>query len=81
GITAGPKGAGITLSASVNAAKGKEKGNGTSWNETTLDAGQTVSLTSGRDTVLKGAQVNGDKITADVGRDLTLSSLKDSDKY
>ncbi|MDO2440947.1 hemagglutinin repeat-containing protein [Enterobacter nematophilus] len=81
GITAGPKGAGITLSASVNAAKGKEKGNGTSWNETTLDAGQTVSLTSGRDTVLKGAQVNGDKITADVGRDLTLSSLQDSDKY
>lgn len=81
GITAGPNGAGITVSASVNAARGSEKGNGTSWNETTLDAGQNVNLTSGRDTVLKGAQVNGDKITADVGRDLTLSSLQDSDKY
>ncbi|MEH3826743.1 contact-dependent inhibition toxin CdiA [Enterobacter roggenkampii] len=81
GITAGPNGAGITVSASVNAARGSEKGNGTTWNETTLDAGQNVSLTSGRDTVLKGAQVNGDKITADVGRDLTLSSLQDSDKY
>ncbi|WP_407220032.1 contact-dependent inhibition toxin CdiA [Enterobacter sp. CPE_E1214] len=81
GITAGPNGAGITVSASVNAARGSEKGNGTSWNETTLDAGQNVSLTSGRDTVLKGAQVNGDKVTADVGRDLTLSSLQDSDKY
>ncbi|OEI72605.1 contact-dependent inhibition toxin CdiA, partial [Enterobacter sp. ku-bf2] len=81
GITAGPNGAGITVSASVNAARGSEKGNGTSWNETTLDAGQNVSLNSGRDTVLKGAQVNGDKITADVGRDLTLSSLQDSDKY
>jgi filamentous hemagglutinin len=81
GITAGPNGAGITVSASVNAARGSEKGNGTSWNETTLDAGQNVSLTSGRDTVLKGAQINGDKVTADVGRDLTLSSLQDSDKY
>ena len=81
GITAGPNGAGITVSASVNAARGSEKGNGTSWNETTLDAGQNVNLTSGRDTLLKGAQVNGDKITADVGRDLTLSSLQDSDKY
>lgn len=81
GITAGPNGAGITVSASVNAARGSEKGNGTSWNETTLDAGQNVNLTSGRDTVLKGAQVNGDKVTADVGRDLTLSSLQDSDKY
>lgn len=81
GITAGPNGAGITVSASVNAARGSEKGNGTSWNETTLDAGQNVNLTSGRDTVLKGAQVNGDKVTADVGRDLTLSSQQDSDKY
>ncbi|WP_414455846.1 contact-dependent inhibition toxin CdiA [Enterobacter quasiroggenkampii] len=81
GITAGPNGAGITVSASVNAARGSEKGNGTSWNETTLDAGQNVNLTSGRDTVLKGAQVNGDKVTVDVGRDLTLSSLQDSDKY
>ena len=81
GITAGPNGAGITVSASVNAARGSEKGNGTTWNETTLDAGQNVNLTSGRDTVLKGAQVNGDKVTADVGRDLTLSSLQDSDKY
>ncbi|WP_406915822.1 contact-dependent inhibition toxin CdiA [Enterobacter quasiroggenkampii] len=81
GITAGPNGAGITVSASVNAARGSEKGNGTSWNETTLDAGQNVNLTSGRDTVLKGAQINGDKVTADVGRDLTLSSLQDSDKY
>nr|WP_276854951.1 hemagglutinin repeat-containing protein [Enterobacter oligotrophicus] len=81
GVTAGQNGAGISVSASVNAAKGSEKGNGTTWNETTLDAGQNISLTSGRDTVLRGAQINGDKVTADAGRDLTLSSLQDSDKY
>ncbi|MEN3755061.1 hemagglutinin repeat-containing protein [Mangrovibacter sp. SLW1] len=81
GITAGPKGAGFTISASMNAAKGSAKGNGTSWNETTLDAGQEISLNSGRDTLLQGAQINGDKISADIGRDLTLSSLQDSDNY
>jgi len=39
-----------------------------------LDAGNRVSLTSGRDTTLKGAQVSGEQITADVGRNLTLQS-------
>jgi len=81
GITAGKDGAGFTVSASGNAAKGGERGNGTTWKESTLDAGQNVSLSSGRDTLLQGAQVNGDKVTADVGRDLTLSSLQDSDTY
>ncbi|WP_312202231.1 hemagglutinin repeat-containing protein [Kosakonia cowanii] len=81
GITAGKDGAGFTVSASGNAAKGGEKGNGTTWKESTLDAGQNVSLSSGRDTLLQGAQVNGDKVTAEVGRDLTLSSLQDSDNY
>ncbi|PDO84931.1 hypothetical protein BK796_14820 [Kosakonia pseudosacchari] len=54
-----------------NTGKGGEKGNGTTWNETTLDAGQNISLKSGCDTLLQGAQVNGDKVTVDVGRDLT----------
>ncbi|ROP60173.1 filamentous hemagglutinin [Enterobacter sp. BIGb0383] len=81
GITAGPNGAGFTVSASANAGKGGEKGNGTTWNETTLDAGSNVSLTSGRDALLQSAQVNGEKVTADIGRDLTLSSLQDSNNY
>ena len=81
GIVAGKNGAGFMVSASGNASKGNEKGNGTSWNETTLDAGQNVDLTSGRDTLLQGAQVNGDKVKADIGRDLTLSSQQDSNNY
>ncbi|MDO4237858.1 hemagglutinin repeat-containing protein, partial [Pseudomonas sp.] len=46
-----------------------------------MDAGKQVSLISGRDTALKGAQVSADKITATVGRDLTLQSLQDTDNY
>ncbi|HAI4005852.1 TPA: contact-dependent inhibition effector tRNA nuclease [Escherichia coli] len=75
------KGAGISVFASVNAAKGREKGNGTEWTETTTDSGKTVTINSGRDTVLNGAQVNGNRIIADVGHDLLISSQQDTSKY
>ncbi|EET8575375.1 hemagglutinin repeat-containing protein [Escherichia coli] len=77
----GTNGGGLSIFASINGSKGSEKGNGTTWTETTLDAGKNVSLTSGRDTTLSGAQVSGKKVTADVGNNLTISSLQDSDRY
>ncbi|EOO4447261.1 contact-dependent inhibition toxin CdiA [Escherichia coli] len=80
-IGAGGNGAGISVFASVNAAKGSEKGNGTEWTETTTDSGKTVTMNSGRDTVLNGAQVNGNRIIADVGHDLLISSQQDTSKY
>ncbi|HHO4319878.1 TPA: VENN motif pre-toxin domain-containing protein, partial [Escherichia coli] len=58
-----------------------EKGNGTEWTETTTDSGKTVTINSGRDTVLNGAQVNGNRIIADVGHDLLISSQQDTSKY
>ncbi|EEP5105013.1 filamentous hemagglutinin N-terminal domain-containing protein [Salmonella enterica] len=75
------KGAGISVFANVNAAKGKENGNGTDWTETTIDSGKTVTIRSGNDIMLNGAQVNGNKIVADVGHDLLMSSQQDSNKY
>ncbi|HHY1713867.1 TPA: contact-dependent inhibition effector tRNA nuclease [Escherichia coli] len=77
----GTNGGGLSIFASINGSKGSEKGNGTTWTETTLDAGKNVSLTSGHDTTLSGAQVSGEKVTADVGNNLTISSLQDSDRY
>ena len=74
GVGVGSGGWGITVSASLNRSTGKEKGNGVTQNETTLDAGHQLTLTSGRDTTLAGAQVSGEKVVADVGRDFTLSS-------
>ncbi|KYL37311.1 Toxin CdiA (plasmid) [Escherichia coli] len=80
-IGAGGNGAGISVFASVNAAKGSEKGNGTEWTEATIDSGKTVTINSGRDTVLNGAQVNGNRIIANVGHDLLISSQQDTSKY
>ncbi|WP_421511064.1 hemagglutinin repeat-containing protein [Enterobacter sp. JS8-1] len=80
-IGGGKSGYGISVFANGNASKGHEKGDGTAWTETTLDSGGTVSLTSGRDAILSGAQVSGDKIVADIGRDLWMSSQQDSNDY
>ncbi|HBC8211486.1 TPA: VENN motif pre-toxin domain-containing protein, partial [Escherichia coli] len=44
-------------------------------------SGKTVTINSGRDTVLNGAQVNGNRIIADVGHDLLISSQQDTSKY
>lgn len=81
GIGVGSGGYGISVSASVNSSKGSQTGNSLTHNETTLDAGNAVHIISGRDTTLKGAQVSGESITADIGRNLTLQSEQDSDRY
>ncbi|MFJ2602681.1 hemagglutinin repeat-containing protein [Pantoea agglomerans] len=81
GIGVGSGGYGISVSASVNAAKGSEKGKGLTHSETTLDAGNRLSLTSGRDTTLTGAQASGESVKVDAGRNLTLTSEQDSDRY
>ncbi|WP_431606058.1 hemagglutinin repeat-containing protein [Enterobacter dykesii] len=80
-IGAGGSGAGISVFANVNAAHGKDKGNGTDWTETTIDSGKNVTLKSGHDTVLDGAQVNGNKIVTDVGHDLLMRSQQNNSDY
>jgi len=81
GIGMGKDGAGINISASGNASRGSESGNGTQHNETTIDAGNRISINSGDDTTMAGAQVSGNSVVADIGGDLTISSLQDSDYY
>ncbi|MFC0226176.1 hemagglutinin repeat-containing protein, partial [Serratia aquatilis] len=73
--------AGVMASVNANKGQGSENGNGTQWTETTVDSGNKVNITSGRDTTLSGAQVSGDSVKMDVGRDLTLSSQQDSDRF
>jgi filamentous hemagglutinin len=81
GINFGQGANGLSLNASANKGKGSETGNGTSHNETTVNAGNNLTISSGRDTTLTGAQVSGEKVTMDVGRNLTLTSEQDTDNY
>ncbi|EPD0810989.1 hemagglutinin repeat-containing protein [Escherichia coli] len=81
GIGVGAGGWGISVSASANQGKGSEKGNGTTHTETTVDAGKQLTIISGRDTTLTGAQAGGETVKVDAGRHLTLTSEQDSDHY
>ncbi|WP_254894759.1 hemagglutinin repeat-containing protein [Chromobacterium haemolyticum] len=73
--------AGISIFANANKGRGKEEGQGSRWNETVLNAGDTLNLQSGRDASLTGASASGKTVVADIGRNLTLQSLQDQDRY
>ncbi|SUW65724.1 Filamentous hemagglutinin [Buttiauxella agrestis] len=72
---------GIGVSASGFQSKGTADGKTTEYVNSRVNASNELSMSSGRDTIISGAQALGDKITADVGRDLTISSLQDTDEY
>ncbi|WP_338423844.1 hemagglutinin repeat-containing protein [Buttiauxella ferragutiae] len=72
---------GIGVSASGFQSKGSADGKTTEYINSRVNASNELSMSSGRDTIISGAQALGDKITADVGRDLTISSLQDTDEY
>lgn len=80
-IGAGQGGAGISVFANANKGSGNENGDGLTHTETTVDAGNKLTVNSGRDTTLRGAQLNADQVVANVGRNLTLQSEQDVNNY
>lgn len=83
GVSLGVSGpsSGLSVFANGNKSQGNEHGDGTFWSETTVDSGGTLSMHSGRDTALVGAQASGETVKVDAGRNLTLQSQQDSDNY
>lgn len=49
---------GLSVFANANKSQGSEHGDGTFWSETTIDSGGKLSMHSGRDTLLSGAQAS-----------------------
>ncbi|MFJ1303051.1 hemagglutinin repeat-containing protein [Pseudomonadota bacterium AL_CKDN230030165-1A_HGKHYDSX7] len=74
-------GGGINIFASGYVGSGNARGNGTTYRETQVSAEDTLTLISGRDTLLIGAQARADQIRADIGRNLLLASQQDMDRY
>ncbi len=72
---------GIGASASGYQSKGGTDGTSTEYVNSRVNARDELSLSSGRDITLSGAQALGDKIKVDAGRDLSISSLQDTDDY
>ncbi|WP_374883597.1 hemagglutinin repeat-containing protein, partial [Brucella rhizosphaerae] len=80
GVSAGVSITGVEFGPYANAhgGVGKSKGNGTTQVNTHVNATGNITIESGRDTNLKGAVVEGDTVTADVGRDLNIISVPDT---
>jgi hypothetical protein len=63
--------------------RGREEGKseGISHTESNIKADHTLSLESGRDTILKGSRIEGEKVQADVGGSLSMESEQDRKTY
>ncbi len=72
---------GLLFNAGASTLRANADGTGTTWNETQLVAGRRLSITSGNDTSLRGAQARAEQIVAEVGGNLSIESLPDTRVY
>ncbi|WP_080492923.1 hemagglutinin repeat-containing protein [Burkholderia ubonensis] len=72
---------GFTLELGASTAHGNANGNSVTNRDTQITASDTLSMTSGRDTNLRGAEVSGNTVNASVGRDLNIQSQQDTSTY
>ncbi len=75
------KNTGISVFANGSNAHGQGNGDSVTQTNTTVAAGNNLTMKSGGDTTLSGARVSGDKVKVDVGGDLTMTSLQDTSNY
>ena len=61
--------------------KGKENGSTTSYRASTVNANDTLTMKSGKDTDLIGSTVSGNKVKADVDDNLNIESLQTKKEY
>uniref|UniRef100_UPI000AA6CC83 hemagglutinin repeat-containing protein n=1 Tax=Type-E symbiont of Plautia stali TaxID=1560357 RepID=UPI000AA6CC83 len=72
---------GIGVQASGYMASGSENGSSTAYVNSRVNAKDNLTLSSGNDTLLSGAQALGNSISVNAGNNLTLTSLQDTDSY
>ncbi|WP_376711360.1 hemagglutinin repeat-containing protein [Pseudochrobactrum lubricantis] len=80
GVSAGVtlSGVGVSVTGNANVGSGKSNSSGTTQVNSHVTGAGDIKLESGRDTNLKGAVVEGETITANVGRDLNIISVPDT---
>ena len=81
GFALGGQQNGFTLELAASGAKGHANGDSVTNRDTQIAATNNVSITSGRDTNLRGAEVSGNTVDANVGRDLNIQSVQDTANY
>lgn len=81
GLSLGGSRNGFTLDLGVSGNRGDADGDTLTHTNTQIAAGNTTTLVSGGNTNLRGAVVSGRQVLADVGGDLNIESLQDTDTF
>ncbi|SDC52165.1 Haemagluttinin repeat-containing protein [Variovorax sp. CF079] len=68
---------GFSIQLGVSQGKGSNNQDDTRYNATQVSGGKAVDIASGGDLTLNGAVVEANRVTADVGGDLSIASLQD----
>lgn len=68
---------GFSIQLGVNSGKGSNNQNDTKYNATQVSGGKAVHVSTGRNLTLDGATIEGNRVTADVGGDLKITTLQD----
>ncbi|HAU4366742.1 TPA: filamentous hemagglutinin N-terminal domain-containing protein [Citrobacter amalonaticus] len=72
---------GISIELGASQQKGKENSQSQSNSNSVIRAEEQLTVNSGRDTTLKGAELAGERVVVNTGRDLTISSVQDTASY
>ncbi|MDM2736342.1 hemagglutinin repeat-containing protein [Citrobacter sp. Ct235] len=72
---------GISIELGASQQKGKENSQSQSNTNSVIRAEEQLTVNSGRDTTLKGAELAGNRVVVNTGRDLTISSVQDTASY
>jgi len=72
---------GPSLNASTSKGSGRSNGKDITFTNTRISAGNGIGLISGKDTILRGAVVQAEQVTANIGGSLTIVSLQEISTY
>lgn len=79
GVSIGTNGFNVYVQASMG--KANAHGNGETHTDSSVTANNTLSLLSGNDTTIQGAQATGKTVLADIGHNLNVISEQDTNDY
>ncbi len=72
---------GISFQLGMQNGKGKANGSEVTYDNTLITATDKLTIKSGNDTTLQGAQLAANQVKLDVGRNLTIETLQDRSRY
>jgi filamentous hemagglutinin len=81
GFAIGGDESGLRFKGNANFSRERENADGSAWSEAIAEAGNKLTLKTGNDANLIGGQLKGDRVEANIGNNLNIQSLQDTDNY